>query len=362
MVKGPAMVTVRGPSCHVLGVNVSDRIISVRTGKALPFEITGKCRLNIKLWHSGRIWRADPSAAGSGIWHYISNKILSSKQKEKAIKVMLLGNNDTGKSTFSTYLANLAIGRGLKPYIIDGDIGQGDLAPPCTIGAAFLSRQIMDLREIRANFWEFVGDLSPAGIEYVIIKKLKLMLDRIMHLSTNNSIIVINTDGYITNGGIHYKIKLVERLYPDIIVYLDDGGDLSLFNMLYNKLGLEQIVLARASTEAYKTRAERKEQRLDQFLRYIGKGSVKVRFEYISFAYMNSTFTSLTIPHFLLNYKMKPVDLERMFVALGSRNEIKGFAMIKRLTSDRLFLQTDVKSFDTVYLSNNIRIDKDEWN
>jgi polynucleotide 5'-hydroxyl-kinase GRC3/NOL9 len=77
---------------------------------------------------------------------------------------MLAGGSDTGKSTLSTYLANVALAHGARPCMIDGDIGQGDLAPPAAIGAAALFRQVTDLREVSSSMFEFVGSISPAGV------------------------------------------------------------------------------------------------------------------------------------------------------------------------------------------------------
>src|SRR6185437_5392622 len=125
------------------------------------------------LGRSGRIWTVDPETAGTAMWQGIVSKILALANKQKSITVMLAGDTDTGKSTLSAYIANMALANGMKPCIIDGDIGQGDLAPPSAIGAEALSRQTTDLRDIRASLFEFVGSISPAGIEHFVTGKLR---------------------------------------------------------------------------------------------------------------------------------------------------------------------------------------------
>src|SRR5688500_17831705 len=120
MVRGPATVGVEG-RCSVLGMDVSGRQVAVRAGKALPFEAAQDCTLDI----DGEAWSADPSTAGTAMWKNVAQKILSG-----CSVVMVAGGVDAGKSTFCTYLANAAISRGITPCVIDGDIGQGDLAPP----------------------------------------------------------------------------------------------------------------------------------------------------------------------------------------------------------------------------------------
>ena len=184
MVKGPAKVFVKG-ACHVLGRNVSGRTVKVRAGKALPFEPTGMCRLQARLGRGGRLWWADPRQAGTSMWRSLVDQVFALIAVDrKTFTVMLVGDTDTGKSTLAIYLANMAIRRGLVPSVIDGDIGQGDLAPPTAIGAAVLSKQVVDLRDVdvdnnnNTNLFEFIGSISPAGFECLIAKKLRSMLDR----------------------------------------------------------------------------------------------------------------------------------------------------------------------------------------
>src|ERR671916_2841340 len=209
MVKGPAKVFVKG-ACHVLGNDVSGQIVKVRPGKALPFEPGNQwCRLRVQLGYGARLWWADPRQAGISMWRSLSEQVFALAANKKAITtVMLVGDTDTGKSTLSIYLANMAIRNGLIPSIIDGDIGQGDLAPPTAIGAAVLSKQLVDLRDVyvdnnnNTNLFEFIGSISPAGFECLIAKKLRSMLDRTSPLA---DICIVNTDGYVRNGGVQYK-------------------------------------------------------------------------------------------------------------------------------------------------------------
>jgi polynucleotide 5'-hydroxyl-kinase GRC3/NOL9 len=350
MVKGPATVAVQG-SCHVLGSNVSGQIISVRAGKALPFEPNYGCRLHVRLGRSGRIWTTDPFTAGTTMWHGIVRKILTMANEQKSTIVMLAGDTDTGKSTLSVYIANMAFASGIKVCIIDGDIGQGDLAPPSAIGAETLFSQTTDLRCIRASMFEFVGSISPAEIEYFVIEKLRSILDK---CRSHGDIIIINTDGYVRDGGILYKMQLAGDLKPDVIVCL--GEDLPLFEQL--RSGPWQVLRANASGQVSKSRIERIGRRLDQFLQYVGEGSARVNLGQIMFVYMDKIFTS----HEILQPPIKqlvPENMERMFVGLGGpENRIEGFGVIASMNHDKLTVQTDIPAFSRVYLSN-IRLAKD---
>src|SRR5918998_2807764 len=206
MVKGPARVIVKG-ACHVLGRDVSWQTIKVRAGKALPFEpISNRCRLQVRLGYGARLWWADPEQAGTSMWRSLAEQVSALAAGKKTTTVMLVGDTDTGKSTLSIYLANMAIRSALVPGFIEGDIGQGDLAPPTAIGAAILSKPAVDLRDVNTSQYEFVGGISPVGFEGLIAKKLRSLLDR-----TRNSladICIVNTDGYMRDGGVQYKAMI----------------------------------------------------------------------------------------------------------------------------------------------------------
>jgi polynucleotide 5'-hydroxyl-kinase GRC3/NOL9 len=354
MVKGPARVFVKG-ACHVLGSDVSGQIVKVRSGKALPFEPRNQfCRLHAQLGYGAKLWWADPKQAGISMWRTLSEQVLTLAANKKAnTTVMLVGDTDTGKSTLSIYLANMAIRNGLIPSIIDGDIGQGDLAPPTAIGAAVLSKQLVDLRDVNASQFEFIGGISPIGFESLIAKKLRSILDRIRTSSLTN-ICIVNTDGYVRNSGLQYKAMIAEELQPDAVICL--GENVELFErQRQHKAVSYQILCARRSSHVYKSRFERLNRRLDQFLRFVGHGSSIAKLSNIKFDYMNELFS----PTDLFNqppskWRLETESMRGMFVGLGSNGSVIGFGVIINvdLGNNIIHMQTNINSFDTTFLSN----------
>ena len=362
MVKGPAKVFVKG-ACHVLGRNVSGQTVKVRAGKALPFEPTGMCRLQARLGRGGRIWWADPRQAGTSMWRCLVDQVFALiAVNKKTFTVMLVGDTDTGKSTLAIYLANMAIRRGLVPSVIDGDIGQGDLAPPTAIGAAVLSKQVVDLRDVyvdnnnNTNLFEFIGSISPAGFECLIAKKLRSMLDRTSPLA---DICIVNTDGYVRDGGVEYKKTIAEEIQPDLVICLDDDDD-DLFDSGEHMVGSWQILRARPSSQTYKSRIERLNRRLDQFLRHVGNGLSIVNLSQVKFNYRNDLFSPSELFHPPIK-QLEQENMKGMFVGLGSNGIIMGFGVIKNVNlsnNSSMRIQTNINSFDTIYLSN-IRLSSD---
>ncbi len=348
MVKGPATVTVDG-TCHVLGSDVSGQTIQIRAGKALPFEPRRLCSLRARLGRGGRMWLADPADAGTSLWHDIAQQVTALASGKK-VTVMLAGDTDTGKSTLSAYLANVALGLGLAPCIIDGDIGQGDLAPPASVGAAVLSRQVTDLRDVKASLFEFVGNISPAGFEHLVAKKLGSIFKRAGLLG---DICIVNTDGYVRNSGVQYKLMIAKELRPDVIICL--GENQVLLDTFRD--GPWQVLRAKLSSQASKSRHERTSRRLDQFLRHVGSGSSAVELLHLKFIYMERVFSPLELSQPPIK-QLEPENLKRMFVGLGSNDQIVGFGIITGINQSSILVQTDVGCFDSVYLSN-IRLSGD---
>lgn len=354
MVKGPARVFVKG-ACHVLGSDVSGQIVKVRSGKALPFEPRNqRCRLQAQLGYGARLWWADSKQAGISMWRTLSEQVLTLAANKKTITtVMLVGDTDTGKSTLSLYLANMAIRNGLIPSIIDGDIGQGDLAPPTAIGAAVLSKQLVDLRDVNASQFEFIGGISPIGFESLIAKKLRSILDRIRTSSLAN-ICIVNTDGYVRNSGLQYKAMIAEELQPDAVICL--GENMELFDRQRQHEAVSyQILSARRSSQVYKSRFERLNRRLDQFLRFVGHGSSIAKLSNIKFDYMNELISPTDLFNQLPSKRrLETESMRGMFVGLGSNGSVMGFGIIinVNLENNIIHTQTNINSFDTTYLSN----------
>lgn len=334
MVRGPAIVHVSG-KCHVLGMDVSQHTIRVRAAKTLPFEPDGDCKLDIQ----GESWAADAKNAGTCIWRQIAERILSlgNTGGTTTTTILVVGATDTGKSTFATYLANLALNRGITPGIIDGDIGQGDLAPPTALGAAVLREPVVDLRDVPTCLFEFVGSITPSSSERLVAQKLKSLVAR-----TSADFKVVNTDGYLDP---FYKRTLASAVSPTVLVCmsgLDNDG------LVAELSGPWKLIVAPSSWQAAKTYSDRMGRRIEQYTRFIGTGLVSKRMHAVRFQYRN---------RFIHWHAVLSLDSQEMFVALGSRRRITGFGIIESMDRQQIFIRTDVKDFSTIHTSE-IRLRK----
>ena len=94
-------------------------------------------------------------------WIKTVNEIVSEARESSPFTVMVMGEVDSGKTSFCTFLANMAIKEKLKVAVIDGDLGQSDIGPPSTIGYSILSKCVKDLFDVDAENAYFIGLTSP---------------------------------------------------------------------------------------------------------------------------------------------------------------------------------------------------------
>ena len=353
LVKGPATVTLAG-TAYVFGKDVSHSDVSVEAGKILPFEIDSLCQININLDEGGESWLADQCSAGTTMWQEIVNKILI----EKFRTILLIGDTDTGKSSLATFIVNLALKKNLKPAVIDADMGQGDLAPPTAIGGTIIENPITDLRNLYAQFFEFIGNTSPVGFEDVTINAIKQIVKKIT--TTDSDICIINTDGYIHNNGIDYKVKMAKKLRSDLVVCLGEKCIFESFRSKYSSL----VLHSKGPTKTVKSRIERNQRRLNQFLRYVDgnnnniRKNVTIGIKSIKIVYRGITYSKiLKDTHGLLQlgkyFRIKPWNLQGMFIGLGFKEDIVGFGIIKYASTYKISIQTKINYFNKIYLSHS---------
>ena len=340
MVRGPAIVSIKG-FCRVLGCKVSNSSIIVKEGKTLPFEPSNGCALEVETLDGGDYWTANPNVAGTKMWQQAADRICRIAQEKKSLVVLVLGNADAGKTTFVTFLSNSLLAGGHAPCVVDADLGQGDLAPPGVIGTAVVESQIVDLRNLDPDrtSYEFVGSLSPPGFEEIIIKRIASSLESAQRL-IKEGIFVINTDGYITNGGIRYKFQMAEKLRPDVIVCL---GRTNTLNAALKKIST-RVIRARSSPFAIKSRAQRIARRRAQFSRFVGSNYVTKQLCDIRLCFRDELFGSETLVEFSTG----------SFLGLSSKSRLVGFGFLHKLEPDSIVIQTSVpaESFDVVLLSD----------
>ena len=224
LVDGPASVLVVSGRVEVFGFSVKDasRIV-IREGKRLPFAVLETTNFDISLGENASAEEIDGNTIPQS-W-IESLGILGGFQKKPVI-AMVLGKVDSGKTSFCTYLINRLISEKQKVAILDGDLGQSDIGPPCTVAYAFVTKPVTDLYGLKAENAFFVGVTSPSEAVNKTIKGIALMKAEILDKAAD--FVVVNTDGWVEGEeAVEYKSQLAEELSPDVIFCVQQKDELA---------------------------------------------------------------------------------------------------------------------------------------
>jgi polynucleotide 5'-hydroxyl-kinase GRC3/NOL9 len=266
LVKGPAKVIALQDGMSAISkiVNKNEKVI-VRKGKLLPFETIRNVKVELHLWNKSNYLIAE-GGVGVKIWKPLINHILNQKSR----KILIIGSTDSGKSTLSAYIINNMFSKQHLTGIIDEDLGQGDIAPPGCIGGKIIDKPIFDLRDTKADFFGFIGDITPRKIESILLNQVRRIRDILERMSVD--FYIVNTDGFIDNEGYFLKVELIKEMKPDLVVCFEDvRQEKTLFERLRKEVG-NSIILAKRSEYSGKTSIDRTEGRMSQYRRFIGKG------------------------------------------------------------------------------------------
>ncbi|MEM3695189.1 MAG: Clp1/GlmU family protein [Candidatus Bathyarchaeia archaeon] len=270
LVDGPASVTVTSGLVDVFGAVISGKSkVVIREGKRLPFTAEEKTEFDISLGENASVEEVDGNTIPHS-WNEAFNEVL--KIKERPTVLMVIGNVDSGKSSFCTYIVNRLLNEKYKVAVLDGDLGQSDIGPPCSVAYNFVTKLMTDLFNLEAKNAFFVGVTSPSSAIDKVIEGLVSLKKEI--LDGNPDFIVVNTDGWIEGeDAVNYKIRLVNELMPNIVLCIKQGDEITpLINALedFRKLVVE-------SPRAIKQRSREKRKSLRElgYIKYLKNAKVQ---------------------------------------------------------------------------------------
>lgn len=133
-------------------------------------------------------------------------------------KILVLGDNDTGKSTYCRYLVSQLTQAGARVVFLDADIGQKDVGPPATIA---LADHGVALSEPEPTALYFVGDTTPVGhLAPILVGVMRLLA------AAQSDFVVIDTTGLVLGPGRVLKTYKIAAIDPDVIVALQRDREL----------------------------------------------------------------------------------------------------------------------------------------
>ena len=242
-------------------VKTAQKVV-VREGKRLPFFAQEKAVFDVSLGANAAVEEADGSTIPNS-WNKPLEAILNI-QKKPAV-VLVLGKNDSGKSSFCVYLVNKLVDGKCRVAVLDGDLGQSDIGSSGTVGYAVTSKPVTELYDLKLENAFFIGVTSPIAATAKAIGGLASLKAEILQRPVD--FVVVNTDGWVSgDDAVQYKVALVEELKPDVIVGVQVADELDTL-----VAGLQQPVLTveLSSSLSQRTAEKRKSLREMTYARYL---------------------------------------------------------------------------------------------
>lgn len=182
--------------------------------------------------------------------------------------VVVIGDIDTGKTTFTRQLANTAVEAGVPTAVVDADTGQSEIGPPASISVSIVEKPVESLRELRPRRMYFVGSTTPVSHLLPTVVGVKRMVDAA--LARGAGLVIVDTSGLV-KGAIGRRLKLykIDLLAPAHVVGIQKSRELD--HILSVVFKIERCMLHRlkVSPEARaKTNQFRAARRRSQFFDY----------------------------------------------------------------------------------------------
>ncbi|MGQ9623997.1 MAG: Clp1/GlmU family protein [Candidatus Bathycorpusculaceae bacterium] len=270
LVDGPASVAVTSGKAEVFGsvLGGSSKVV-IREGKRLPFTVMEKASFQISLGENASVEEVDGNTIPPS-WNKSYEELV--KLDKKPVTAIVSGTVDSGKTSFCTYLVNNLLREKRKLAVLDGDLGQSDIGPPCTVAYTFVTKPLTDLFNLELENAFFVGVTSPSAAINKVIEGLVTLKRQI--LEDNPDFIVVNTDGWVEGeDAVNYKARLVEELNPDVVFCIQQKDELAhLLNALEK---FKKVIVESPMAIRQRSREKRKSLRELGYIKHLKNAKVQ---------------------------------------------------------------------------------------
>ena len=223
LVDGPASVTIISGKAEVFGFQATNPYnVIIREGKRLPFTAKETTKLWISLGPKSCIKEIDGSTIPAS-WENSFDKV--KKIQKRPATIMVIGGIDSGKTSFCTYLTNRLVSNEFRVAVLDEDLGQSDIGPPCTVAYAYVKSPVTDMFNLQEQNAVFIGTTSPSEALTQTLEAAVTLKSEILSKNTVD-FVVVNTDGWVADEeAAKFKMHLAQVLQTDIVFCLHNKED-----------------------------------------------------------------------------------------------------------------------------------------
>ena len=181
--------------------------------------------------------------------------------------VLVLGESDSGKTSFTTYLAGALVAAGHSVAVVDADLGQSVIGPPTTVGLGELRAPVARLGDAGLRGLAFVGATSPIAHVRPTVAATGRMTEQARRLGVEH--ILVDTSGLVQREiGRLLKQQKIDRVAPDLVLCLQRDGECEHILHAYAAGAPAVLRLAVASAVRQRSADERRRRRESAFATY----------------------------------------------------------------------------------------------
>jgi polynucleotide 5'-hydroxyl-kinase GRC3/NOL9 len=223
LLSGPATLKVLSGAVEVVGARLAKGAeLKVPLGKRVPVKPLGAASVRVDAGAE-----AFARLEGNSIpeaWDALAARIAKERRAGELYTIVVLGEVDTGKTFFSTYLANRLLGKLKRTAILDCDTGQSDIGPPGAFGMLLMKKAVVFLAEEPPTHLYVTGSHSPSLHFLPTVTALEAMRRKAVEEA---DALIVDTTGWVQgDGGRALKKAKLDLLDPCLVVLMQRGTEL----------------------------------------------------------------------------------------------------------------------------------------
>ncbi|MEM0297074.1 MAG: Clp1/GlmU family protein [Zestosphaera sp.] len=272
-VTGPARVEVMKGRILLVGSEyVGGSAMVIHGLRSYSIKALEESELRVFLGAGGIFERVSPADEVIDDWVEVADCVWRDVARGDLVKVMVIGPPESGKTTLTAFITNYLRSKGVRCCLIEGDVGQEDLAVPTAVAMTVVDRPFIWQRELSFQEFRFVGCASPRGCESRVIAALADLISAAS--SKGCGAVLVNTDGWVDGrDALTYKLELIRWVKPTHLVVLDERME-GLMDTAFR--GLLKVVGAKAPGKVRaRSREERRQLRAEAYRKYFANASVR---------------------------------------------------------------------------------------
>ncbi len=266
---GPVRLAVKSGAITILGAEIgAGRELNIASSRSYYFEAIETSSIAIELGIGGRVEKGKMGEEHLTEWISIVDEALD--ECPDKCSIVVLGPTDSGKTSLSALVANRTILRGMRPVIIDSDVGQADIGPPGFLALSVPEDFILWLRELRPEKLYFAGHVEPGFVEGRILSGISKLHN---YAQQKGDVIILDTDGWIEGWhALENKINILKTIDADTVLVMGSREVFSFFKARWpGKVQFLKSPVVYAERDTRTRRALRQE----NYKRFLEEGGVR---------------------------------------------------------------------------------------